>query len=87
MGHKKQNVILLPAAATTCPLTPSAKSIRWSVEIAPSKFEFAADPFDLREVPVEKNTETKQQLEEAGLEMIGLHWLTRKISKKLSVVR
>lgn len=48
------------------------------IEIAPFTLDFTAEPFDVRNVPEQKIVETKQQAEEAGLEMIGLHWLLAK---------
>ena len=48
------------------------------VEIAPFTFQPAAAPFDVRNVPAEQIVETRQQAEDAGLEIVGLHWLLAK---------
>jgi sugar phosphate isomerase/epimerase len=48
------------------------------VEIAPFTFEPAAEPFDVRRVPAERIVEVRTMAEDAGLEIIGLHWLLAK---------
>ena len=48
------------------------------VEIAPFTFAPAADPFDVRGVPAERIVEVRTIAEDAGLEIIGLHWLLAK---------
>jgi sugar phosphate isomerase/epimerase len=48
------------------------------VEIAPFTFLPHDDPFDLRRVPAERIVEARQQAEDAGLEVVGLHWLLAK---------
>lgn len=48
------------------------------VEIAPFTFAPNAEPFDVRQVPAEKIVEVRNMAEDAGLEIIGLHWLLAK---------
>lgn len=48
------------------------------IEIAPFTFDFDASPFDLHKVPESKIVETRQLADEAGLEIVGLHWLLAK---------
>jgi sugar phosphate isomerase/epimerase len=48
------------------------------VEIAPFTFAPHAEPFDLRQVPAERIVEARQQAEDAGLDIVGLHWLLAK---------
>src|SRR5215218_8862176 len=48
------------------------------VEIAPFTFAPADEPFDLRSVPAERIVEARLMAEDAGLEVIGLHWLLAK---------
>ena len=48
------------------------------VEIAPFTFLPHDEPFDLRRVPAERIVEARQQAEDAGLEVVGLHWLLAK---------
>jgi sugar phosphate isomerase/epimerase len=48
------------------------------VEIAPFTFAPHDDPFDLRTVPSERFVEVRTMAEDAGLEIIGLHWLLAK---------
>jgi sugar phosphate isomerase/epimerase len=48
------------------------------VEIAPFTLAPQDVPFDARRVPAEKIVEVRAQAEEAGLEIIGLHWLLAK---------
>ena len=48
------------------------------VEIAPFTFAPHDEPFDLRTVPAEQIVEVRMMAEDAGLEIIGLHWLLAK---------
>ncbi len=48
------------------------------VEIAPFTFAPHEEPFDLYKVPAERFVETRTMAEDAGLEIIGLHWLLAK---------
>jgi sugar phosphate isomerase/epimerase len=48
------------------------------VEIAPFTLAPQAAPFDVRKVPAERIVEMRTQAEEAGLEVVGLHWLLAK---------
>jgi sugar phosphate isomerase/epimerase len=48
------------------------------VEIAPFTFAPRDEPFDLRHIPAERIVETRTMAEDAGLEVIGLHWLLAK---------
>jgi sugar phosphate isomerase/epimerase len=48
------------------------------VEIAPFTFLPREEPFDVRRVPAERIVETRAMAEDAGLEIIGLHWLLAK---------
>ncbi len=48
------------------------------VEIAPFTLAPQDVPFDARRVPAEKIVEVRGQAEEAGLEVVGLHWLLAK---------
>lgn len=48
------------------------------VEIAPFTFAPGDVPFDLRTVPAERIVEVRTMAEDAGLEVIGLHWLLAK---------
>ncbi len=48
------------------------------VEIAPFTLAPQAAPFDARQVPAERIVEVRTQAEEAGLEVVGLHWLLAK---------
>jgi sugar phosphate isomerase/epimerase len=50
------------------------------VEIAPFTLLPPTDKFDVREVPPDKRAEIKQQAADAGLEVVGLHWLLAKTS-------
>jgi sugar phosphate isomerase/epimerase len=47
-------------------------------EIAPFTFAPREEPFDLRRIPAERIVETRAMAEDAGLEIIGLHWLLAK---------
>jgi sugar phosphate isomerase/epimerase len=48
------------------------------VEIAPFTFAPRDEPFDVRRVAAERIVETRKLAEDAGLEIIGLHWLLAK---------
>ena len=48
------------------------------VEIAPFTLAPQAVPFDARKLPAERIVEVRAQAEEAGLEIVGLHWLLAK---------
>src|SRR5262249_51497358 len=48
------------------------------VEIAPFTLAPASVPFDVRKVPAERIVEMRTVAEDAGLEIIGLHWLLAK---------
>jgi sugar phosphate isomerase/epimerase len=48
------------------------------VEIAPFTFMPHNEPFDVRHVSAQRIVDTRQQAEDAGLEVIGLHWLLAK---------
>jgi sugar phosphate isomerase/epimerase len=48
------------------------------VEIAPFTLLPGNEPFDVRDVPAERIVETRQLAEDAGLEVVGLHWLLAK---------
>jgi sugar phosphate isomerase/epimerase len=48
------------------------------VEIAPFTFAPHDEPFDLRKVPAERFVEVRTMAADAGLEIIGLHWLLAK---------
>src|SRR6185295_4703012 len=48
------------------------------VEIAPFTFAPHDEPFDLRKIPAERFVEVRTMAEDAGLEIIGLHWLLAK---------
>src|SRR5688572_7702416 len=48
------------------------------VEIAPFTFAPRDEPFDVRRIPAERIVETRTMAEDAGLEIIGLHWLLAK---------
>src|SRR5215470_571987 len=48
------------------------------VEIAPFTFAPHDEPFDLRKVPAERFVEVRAMAADAGLEIIGLHWLLAK---------
>jgi sugar phosphate isomerase/epimerase len=48
------------------------------VEIAPFTFAPGEEPFDVRQVPAERIVETRLMAEDAGLEVVGLHWLLAK---------
>ena len=54
------------------------------VEIAPFTLLPKAEPFDVRQVPAERIVEVRQQAEDAGLEIVGLHWLLAKTEGYLS---
>ncbi|HEY3392240.1 MAG TPA: sugar phosphate isomerase/epimerase family protein [Lacipirellulaceae bacterium] len=48
------------------------------VEIAPFTLAPGAEPFDLQRVPAERIVEVRTMAEDAGLQVIGLHWLLAK---------
>ena len=48
------------------------------VEFAPFTLLPPTDQFDAREIPAARRTEVKQQAADAGLEVVGLHWLLAK---------
>ena len=48
------------------------------IEIAPFTLLPEAETFDVREVTTSKRSEVKQQAADAGLEVVGLHWLLAK---------
>lgn len=48
------------------------------VEIAPFTFAPHDEPFDVRKVPAERIVEVRTMAEDAGLEVVGLHWLLAK---------
>jgi sugar phosphate isomerase/epimerase len=48
------------------------------VEIAPFTFAPHEEPFDVRRVPAERIVEARTMAEDAGLEVVGLHWLLAK---------
>jgi sugar phosphate isomerase/epimerase len=50
------------------------------VEIAPFTLMPGTEPFDVRRVPAERRAEVKRQAADAGLEVVGLHWLLAKTS-------
>jgi sugar phosphate isomerase/epimerase len=50
------------------------------VEFAPFTLAPPTEAFDVREVPAAKRAEAKQQAADAGLEVVGLHWLLAKTS-------
>jgi sugar phosphate isomerase/epimerase len=48
------------------------------VEIAPFTFAPRDEPFDVRQVPAERIVEARTMAEDAGLEVVALHWLLAK---------
>lgn len=48
------------------------------VEIAPFTLLPDSEPFDVRRVPADRRSEVKRQAADAGLEIVGLHWLLAK---------
>lgn len=48
------------------------------LEIAPFTFAPHAQPFDVRQVNAERIVEVRSMAEDAGLEIVGLHWLLAK---------
>ncbi len=48
------------------------------VEFAPFTLLPPTDQFDAREIPAARRAEVKQQAADAGLEVVGLHWLLAK---------
>ena len=45
------------------------------VEIAPFTFVPGAEVVDASEISAERRTKVKQQAADAGLEVVGLHWI------------
>ena len=50
------------------------------VEFAPFTLAPPTDNFDVRNVPAARRAEAKRQAADAGLEVVGLHWLLAKTS-------
>ncbi len=48
------------------------------VEIAPFTLAPGNEPFNVRDVPAERIVEARMMAEDAGLEVVGLHWLLAK---------
>ncbi len=48
------------------------------LELAPFTFAPGDEPFDIRRVPAERIVEVRTIADDAGLEVIGLHWLLAK---------
>lgn len=48
------------------------------IEIAPFTLMAGAEPFDAREIPAERIVEVRTLAEDAGLAVVGLHWLLAK---------
>ena len=48
------------------------------IEMAPFTLLPADDPFDVRKVPASQRAEVRRQAADAGLEVVGLHWLLAK---------
>src|SRR4029079_13583350 len=48
------------------------------VEVAPFTLDPTLTPFDVRQLPAERIVEFRGQIEDAGLEVVGLHWLLAK---------
>lgn len=48
------------------------------VEVAPFTLLTGAEPFDVRDVPVERRRELKRLAADSGLAVVGLHWLLAK---------
>jgi sugar phosphate isomerase/epimerase len=48
------------------------------VEIAPYTLDPRADPFDIRQVPADRRAAMKRMATDAGLQIVGLHWLLAK---------
>src|SRR5262249_17962984 len=48
------------------------------VEIAPFTFSPREEPFHLEHVSAQRIVDTRQQIEDVGLEVVGLHWLLAK---------
>lgn len=58
---------------------PALRALGYTgVEIAPFTLLPGAAPFDVRNVPATARLEMKQQAADAGLEVVGLHWLLAK---------
>ena len=50
------------------------------IEIAPFTLTDGGDVFDVRDVPDARREEVRRQAEQAGLDVVGLHWLLAKTS-------
>jgi sugar phosphate isomerase/epimerase len=48
------------------------------IEIAPFTLADGGDVFDVRDVPAARRQEVRRQAEQAGLDVVGLHWLLAK---------
>src|SRR5687767_14461496 len=48
------------------------------LEIAPFTLSHGSEPFDMRAVTAERIVDVRTMAEDAGLEVIGLHWLLAK---------
>ncbi len=48
------------------------------VEIAPFTLLAGEEPFDVRNVPAERTVRVRTEIERAGLEVVGIHWLLAK---------
>lgn len=60
-------------------VAPTMRALGYTgVEIAPFTLLPATDAFDVRDVSAGQRMELKQQAADAGLEVIGLHWLLAK---------
>ena len=66
------------------PFDQSAATMRalgyTGVEIAPFTLLPATEAFDVRDVPAARRAEIRRQAADAGLDIIGLHWLLAKTS-------
>jgi sugar phosphate isomerase/epimerase len=57
----------------------TARSLGYTgVEFAPFTLLEPVEPFDANDVPSQRRAEVKQQAADAGLEVVGLHWLLAK---------
>lgn len=60
---------------------PTMRSLGYTgVEFAPFTLLPPRDMFDAREIPRERRAEAKRQAADAGLDVVGLHWLLAKTS-------
>ena len=48
------------------------------IEIAPFTLADESDVFDVRSIPAARRQEVRRQAEQAGLDVVGLHWLLAK---------